>query len=83
MSPASCVLFGAVVAFAVLCLCVWKIWERGEIERKFSAATSSRQKEIADHEAWLRTAGRGPHLVPSHQLTEEQLIQRAKRRDRT
>jgi hypothetical protein len=85
MNAIDWLLLGAVTAFTALAAWACRAHERHEIERKFSA----RQKElravltarqIEEHDAWIQTVGRGPTLVSKPHLTEEQIIERAKKR---
>jgi protein-S-isoprenylcysteine O-methyltransferase Ste14 len=63
------------VAGGLLALTAWAWRELERIEWK--NIEQQRLKELADHDAFLRTIGAGPQLVRKPLLTEEQIIHRA------
>ena len=76
MSPAAWIALG--VAGGLLALTAWAWHELERIEWK--NIQDQRLKEIADHDAWLRTIGGGPQLVRNPPLTEQEIIDRATKR---
>jgi protein-S-isoprenylcysteine O-methyltransferase Ste14 len=75
MNHANQELFGYICCAAAALFVLAIAWAWRELEREeWKHIQANRRKELADHEAWLRTIGRGPQLLRKPRLTEQQIV---------